>query len=93
MNTTVCAATDAVKQWTDIDWKKAEYYVKKLQIRIVKAYKEGKHKADWYPDACNSSCLRVSLYNSSHKTLFVPPKIYHRIKNSSPCLHTKHIAD
>ena len=43
MNTTVCAATDAVKQWTDIDWKKAEYYVKKLQIRIVKAYKEGKH--------------------------------------------------
>lgn len=29
MNTTVCAATDAVKQWTDIDWKKAEYYVKK----------------------------------------------------------------
>lgn len=43
MNTNVCAAADIAKQWTDIDWKKAENYVKKLQIRIVKAYKEGRH--------------------------------------------------
>ena len=33
MNTTVCAATDAVKQWTDIDWKKAESYCEGLQRR------------------------------------------------------------
>ena len=38
----MCAAADAEKRWTQIDWDKAENYVKKLQMRIVKAYDEGK---------------------------------------------------
>ena len=42
MNSKMCAAADAEKRWTEIDWDKAENYVKKLQIRIVKAYDEGK---------------------------------------------------
>ena len=42
MNSKMCAAADAEKRWTQIDWDKAENYVKKLQMRIVKAYDEGK---------------------------------------------------
>lgn len=43
MNSKMCAAADVAKQWSDIDWNKAENYVKRLQMRIVKAYKEGRH--------------------------------------------------
>ncbi len=43
MNSKMCAAADVVKHWSDIDWNKAENYVKRLQMRIVKAYKEGRH--------------------------------------------------
>ena len=43
MNNNMCAATDAEKLWYQIDWIKAENYVKNLQMRIVKAYKEEKY--------------------------------------------------
>ena len=29
--------------WSEIDWTRAEMYVQKLQARIVKAQKEGRH--------------------------------------------------
>ena len=37
-----CAPTDSSRGWTSIDWEKAEAAVRKLQVRIVKAQKEGK---------------------------------------------------
>ena len=43
MNNNMCAATDAGKLWYQLDWTKAENYVKNLQMRIVKAYKEEKY--------------------------------------------------
>ena len=41
MNRKLCAPTDRARRWESIDWKKAEAYVKKLQMRIVKAQKDG----------------------------------------------------
>ena len=41
MNRKLCAPTDRARSWESIDWKKAEAYVKKLQMRIVKAQKDG----------------------------------------------------
>ena len=41
MNRKLCAPADRVQSWETIDWKKAEAYVKKLQMRIVKAQKDG----------------------------------------------------
>lgn len=41
MNRKLCAPTDRARSWESIDWKKAETYVKKLQMRIVKAQKDG----------------------------------------------------
>lgn len=39
-----CAPTNnRLKSWDGIDWLKCEQYVQKLQARIVKAQKEGKH--------------------------------------------------
>ena len=39
-----CAPTDNLQSnWDRIDWTKAEQTVKKLQARIVKAQKEGRH--------------------------------------------------
>ena len=38
-----CATTDSSANWKSIDWNKCELQVKKLQERIVKARKEGKH--------------------------------------------------
>lgn len=38
-----CATTDGSTNWKSIDWNKCELQVKKLQERIVKARKEGKH--------------------------------------------------
>ena len=43
MDMKMCAASDVAKEWDKIDWNKANAYVKKLQMRIVKAYQEGKH--------------------------------------------------
>ena len=43
VNQTTCAATDHEFAWKSIDWKKCEAQVKKLQERIVKARKEGRH--------------------------------------------------
>ena len=43
MNTKVCASSDVVKAWNQIDWKRAVVYVEKLQMRIVKAHQEGRH--------------------------------------------------
>ena len=40
---TACAPSNAPKNWDSIDWKKAAAYVKKLQMRIAKAQKEGRH--------------------------------------------------
>ena len=41
MNRKLCAPADKAQSWESIDWKKAEAYVKKLQMRIVKAQKDG----------------------------------------------------
>ena len=43
MNSKMCATSDVAKEWDKIDWNKAEAYVKKLQMRIVKAHQSGKH--------------------------------------------------
>ena len=39
MNGKPCASTDKTQSWETIDWKQASAYVKKLQMRIVKAQK------------------------------------------------------
>ena len=36
MNRKLCAPADKAQSWESIDWKKAEAYVKKLQMRICK---------------------------------------------------------
>ncbi len=41
MNGKPCASSDRAFSWESIDWKRANAYVKKLQMRIVKAQKEG----------------------------------------------------
>lgn len=41
MNRKLCAPANRAQSWESIDWKKAEAYVKKLQMRIVKAQKDG----------------------------------------------------
>ena len=38
MNMKMCATSDVAKAWNSIDWNKANAYVKKLQMRIVKAH-------------------------------------------------------
>lgn len=43
VNQTTCAAADHGFAWKSIDWKKCEAQVKKLQERIVKARKDGRH--------------------------------------------------
>jgi len=43
MNMKMYATSDMTLLWDSIDWDKAESYVKNLQMRIVKAFKEGKH--------------------------------------------------
>ena len=43
MSAKACAPSNAPKNWDSIDWKKAAAYVKKLQMRIAKAQKEGRH--------------------------------------------------
>lgn len=42
MNSKMCATTNIANSWESIDFVKAEIYVKKLQMRIVKAWKLGK---------------------------------------------------
>lgn len=43
-NKTSCAPADNQQTlWDSIDWTKAELSVRKLQARIVKAQKDGKH--------------------------------------------------
>ena len=41
MNGKPCASSGRAQDWQSIDWNKARAYVKKLQMRIVKAQKEG----------------------------------------------------
>lgn len=41
MNGKPCASSHKAVSWESIDWKKANAHVKKLQMRIVKAQKEG----------------------------------------------------
>ena len=41
MNGKPCASSHKAQDWDSIDWNKARAYVKKLQMRIVKAQKEG----------------------------------------------------
>lgn len=43
MNAQACATSDNAAAWKQINWQKAEVYVKKLQNRIVKAQQEGRH--------------------------------------------------
>ena len=41
---TSCAPTDRqISSWESIDWNKCDLEVRKLQARIVKAQKEGRH--------------------------------------------------
>lgn len=42
MNMKMCATSDVAKDWNSIDWNKANAYVKKLQMRIVKAHQQGR---------------------------------------------------
>ena len=58
-----CASTDSNQYtWDSIDWLQCEIAVKKLQARIVKAQKEGKH--------CKVKSLQWILTHSFHaKTL------------------------
>lgn len=42
MNVKTCATSDMAREWESIDWNKAQSYVKNLQMRIVKAWQEGK---------------------------------------------------
>ena len=42
MNGKTCATSDIAKAWDSIGWNKAEAYVKKLQMRIVKALQQGR---------------------------------------------------
>ena len=43
-NKTSCAPADNQQTlWDSIDWTKAELAVRKLQVRIVKAQKEGRY--------------------------------------------------
>ena len=39
MNGKLCASPGIATCWEEIDWQKARAYVKKLQVRIVKAQK------------------------------------------------------
>lgn len=43
MNGKPCASSNKAQSWESIDWKVARAYVKKLQMRIVKAQKEGRY--------------------------------------------------
>lgn len=43
MNAKACATSDNAAAWKQINWQKAQAYVKKLQNRIVKAQQEGRH--------------------------------------------------
>lgn len=43
MNVKTCASSNVAENWESIDWNKAKSYVKKLQMRIVKAVQEGRH--------------------------------------------------
>lgn len=62
MNEKSCAPTCKVEDWASIDWNKARTYVKKLQMRIVKAQQEGHYsKVKTLQWAVNSLVLRQSL--------------------------------
>jgi RNA-directed DNA polymerase len=41
MNEKSCAPSDNTINWGQIDWTRAKMYVRKLQARIVKAWKSG----------------------------------------------------
>ncbi len=43
MNSKMCASSNIAKSWGEIDFKTAEIYVKKLQMRIAKAQQEGRY--------------------------------------------------
>ena len=43
MNATTCATSENTAAWKQVNWQKAEVYVKKLQNRIVKAQQESRH--------------------------------------------------
>ena len=43
MNSKMCAAANRAEDWESIDFLEAESYVKKLQMRIVKAWKMSKY--------------------------------------------------
>ena len=43
MNAKACASPDVNRDWNSINWKNAEIYVKKLQVRIVKAQQESRY--------------------------------------------------
>jgi RNA-directed DNA polymerase len=43
MDVKTCAASDRAGQWESVDWNSADRYVKNLQMRIVKAWQEGKY--------------------------------------------------
>ncbi len=69
MDMKMCATSDVAKGWDKIDWNKAEAYVKKLQMRIVKAHQSGKHgKVKSLHIVCQILCVYflhiICIYNS-----------------------------
>lgn len=62
MNEKSCAPTCKVEDWASIDWNKARAYVKKLQMRIVKAQqRRSLQQSENAAMAVNSLVLRQSL--------------------------------
>ena len=61
----ISASPDSV-QWQSINWKRAEQHVLKLQMRIAKATREGKHgKAKPYNGYHSSSFGKVTCRKTS----------------------------
>jgi RNA-directed DNA polymerase len=77
MNVKTCASSDTTTtEWNSINWKTAELKVKRLQMRIVKAQKEGSHN--------KVKCLQWLLTHSFYaKALAVKRVTENQGKNTS----------
>ena len=62
MNAKVYATSDTAATWKQIDWQKAEAYVKELKNSIVKAHLESRHsKVKSLQVSVDSFFLRQSI--------------------------------
>ncbi len=71
-----CASADMVKGWNDIDFKKTENHVKKLQMRISRAYQDGAFGK-------MKSLQHKIIHSSEAKALAVKAVTTNRGKNTS----------